>query len=231
MKYFLWIKENQAGPYEPEQIRGWLQAGGIDADTLAYPEDGSSDWSPIKKFSDIVAAPSLTPPPPKPNEGISSYTTKTMQQDETPIYKTTLHKFIFVKYIVPACLIPSLYFVVILMSGDGSATAAFLSFLVAILLFGGMASIAAVIAYRTSECVITNRRVLIKVGLISRRTNEIFVSKIESIAVDQGIFGRLFDFGSVTVRGTGGSSDKFTLIAHPLEFRNHVQQIQSRTNG
>jgi uncharacterized membrane protein YdbT with pleckstrin-like domain len=89
--------------------------------------------------------------------------------------------------------------------------------------------IAAAIMYRNSEFLITNRRVLIKVGLISRRTTEMFINKIESITVDQGIFGRLWDFGTVTIRGTGGSAQPFRMIAQPLEFRNHIQQIQSRT--
>lgn len=228
MKYFLWIKENQAGLYELQQIREWLRSGGIDSATLAYPEDGSSDWTPISKLG--IADEASFPPPPKPKEDVSSYTSKTIQQGEAPIYKTTLHKFIFVKYIATAGFIPCCLAFVILMN-DGHIGSILLAFLPMLLLFCGIAFALAAIAYRTSEFVITNRRVLIKIGLISRRTNEIFVNKIESIAVDQGIFGRLLDFGTVTVRGTGGSSDKFSMIAHPLEFRNHVQQIQSRTNS
>jgi len=56
---------------------------------------------------------------------------------------------------------------------------------------------------------------------------EMFVSKIESVAVNQGIVGRMFDYGTVTIRGTGGTAEPFKVIAHPIEFRNYLQRIQS----
>jgi uncharacterized membrane protein YdbT with pleckstrin-like domain len=87
----------------------------------------------------------------------------------------------------------------------------------------------AVVVYITSELVITDNRVLIKVGFIQRRTLEMFISKIESVAVNQGILGRLLDYGTVTIRGTGGSAEPFKTIAHPIQFRNIVQRIQSHT--
>ncbi len=89
----------------------------------------------------------------------------------------------------------------------------------------------AVVVYTTSELVITDRRVLIKVGFIRRRTLEMFISKIESVGVSQGLFGRLFDYGTVTISGTGGSAEPFKTIADPLGFRNCVQRIQSHTEA
>jgi uncharacterized membrane protein YdbT with pleckstrin-like domain len=86
----------------------------------------------------------------------------------------------------------------------------------------------AIINYICSEFVVTDQRVIIKVGFISRRTLEMFISKIESIGIDQNILGRLLGYGTVTVRGTGGSAEKFTAIAHPLEFRSCVQNIQTQ---
>jgi uncharacterized membrane protein YdbT with pleckstrin-like domain len=61
--------------------------------------------------------------------------------------------------------------------------------------------------------------VLIKTGIIHRQTLEMFISKIESVGVDQGFFARMFDYGSVLVRGTGGFEQAFEAIAAPLEFR------------
>jgi uncharacterized membrane protein YdbT with pleckstrin-like domain len=85
----------------------------------------------------------------------------------------------------------------------------------------------AVITVRTSELVITDRRVLIKVGFIQRHTFEMFISKIESVAVFQSMFGRLFNYGTVEIRGTGGSSETFSTIAAPLLFRDAIQLVQS----
>ena len=36
--------------------------------------------------------------------------------------------------------------------------------------------------------------------------------------------GRMLGYGSVIVRGTGGTFETFSRIAHPNEFRREVQQ-------
>lgn len=76
----------------------------------------------------------------------------------------------------------------------------------------------------TSEFAVTNKRVIIKVGLISRRTVEINLAKIESIGVDQSIIGRIFGYGTITVIGTGGTKEPFSGIADPLGFRKAVNE-------
>lgn len=75
-----------------------------------------------------------------------------------------------------------------------------------------------------TEMGVTNRRVLIKTGLTSRRTLDMMLSKVESIAVDETFWGRMFGYGSVMVRGTGGTPESFVMIAHPQQFRQAVQQ-------
>src|SRR5207248_7092002 len=75
----------------------------------------------------------------------------------------------------------------------------------------------------SSEFAITNRRVLIKVGLLGRHTLELLLQKVEGIGVDQPLSGRLFGFGSIVVTGTGGTRERFDRIADPLEFRRQVQ--------
>jgi len=75
------------------------------------------------------------------------------------------------------------------------------------------------VVYATTELAITNKRVIAKTGLIQRRTIEMFLEKIESIQVDQGVFGRLLDFGSVIISGTGVQSAPFRNISDPLALR------------
>lgn len=75
-----------------------------------------------------------------------------------------------------------------------------------------------------TEMAVTNRRVLIKTGLGSRRTLDLMLSRVESIGVEETFFGRMLGFGSVVVRGTGGTPESFVMIAHPQEFRRSVQQ-------
>jgi uncharacterized membrane protein YdbT with pleckstrin-like domain len=77
-----------------------------------------------------------------------------------------------------------------------------------------------------SEFAVTNKRVIVKVGFISRRTIEINMSKVESVEVNQDIFGRLLNYGTIAVIGTGGTKEPFDLIDDPLAFRRAVQSQQ-----
>mgnify|MGYP001142477265 CR=1 FL=1 len=94
-----------------------------------------------------------------------------------------------------------------------------------VLLFGaGLAILLIGILKRAAtEIAVTNKRVLIKTGFFSRKTIEIFLSKIESVVVDESFLGKTLGFGTVTVRGTGGTPEAFERVADPLEFRRQVQ--------
>ncbi|MEP6829311.1 MAG: PH domain-containing protein [Rhizomicrobium sp.] len=91
---------------------------------------------------------------------------------------------------------------------------------------GMLAGAAAWIRQTTSEFAVTNRRVIVKTGLLSRRTIEINISRVESVQVEQDIVGRLFNYGAITVIGTGGTKEPFTLIDNPQQFRRMVQAEQ-----
>ena len=77
----------------------------------------------------------------------------------------------------------------------------------------------------TTELAITNRRVIAKFGLIQRQTIELKVNKVESLSVNQGVIGRIFNFGSIVVVGTGGSNAPIPYIANPMNFRQQVNQF------
>ncbi|MDN3678410.1 PH domain-containing protein [Flavobacterium paronense] len=85
--------------------------------------------------------------------------------------------------------------------------------------------IAPLIDKYSDEFAITNRRVIIKTGLISRKTFEMNLSKIESVNVDQGILGRILGYGTITIVGTGGSREVFPKISNPIEFRKKFQEL------
>jgi uncharacterized membrane protein YdbT with pleckstrin-like domain len=76
----------------------------------------------------------------------------------------------------------------------------------------------------TSEFAVTTSRLIFKVGLISRYTTELLLSKVESIGVQQGLLGRVLNHGDLTVTGTGGAREVFRRVRDPIGFRNHVQQ-------
>jgi uncharacterized membrane protein YdbT with pleckstrin-like domain len=100
---------------------------------------------------------------------------------------------------------------------------------------GLLLAIGPLIRYTSSEFAVTNKRVLAKHGFIERESIETLLSKIEAISVDQGIIGRMLDFGSITITGTGGTEESFPRISAPLEFRRQIQSqvvaLEERRGG
>lgn len=95
----------------------------------------------------------------------------------------------------------------------------------ALALLGAVVLIAGGIIRRAAtDVAVSNKRVLIKTGLLSRRSVEVLLPKVESIGVDESFLGRILGYGSVVVRGTGGTFESFDKIAHPNELRRQVQQ-------
>jgi hypothetical protein len=74
----------------------------------------------------------------------------------------------------------------------------------------------------TTEIAVTNLRVIQKRGFIRRMTGEMNMDKVESVIVDQTILGRIFDYGSIVVRGTGSGIEGLHFIAHPIELRSAI---------
>jgi uncharacterized membrane protein YdbT with pleckstrin-like domain len=91
--------------------------------------------------------------------------------------------------------------------------------------------IIAIIRVKTVELALTNKKVIGKAGFINRASIDLPISKLESITIDQGIFGRIFNYGLVSIRGVGGNNVTIHSIKDPLSFRRAVmdrmdQQIE-----
>lgn len=71
----------------------------------------------------------------------------------------------------------------------------------------------------TDEFVITNKRVIVKKGLIAIWTLEMNLQKIETVNVEQSIMGRILGYGCLTLIGSGGTRESFHCIKNPIEFR------------
>jgi len=74
---------------------------------------------------------------------------------------------------------------------------------------------------------LTNKRVILKKGIISRRTDEMKLKSIETVEIDQGIFGRIFGFGTVRVTGRGTSSLDFKNIDDPMRVKREIESVSS----
>lgn len=72
---------------------------------------------------------------------------------------------------------------------------------------------------KCTEFVITNRRVILKTGIFSLQSFEMHLSKIENIQINQTFTGKLFNYGSVIIVGTGGTIQRIEYIINPVGFR------------
>ena len=147
-----------------------------------------------------------------------SYIDNNLLEGEQVLYKSRHHKIIFIwpvmwilfaisffalgEYVLPEFIFFAGFFVVV------SAIHAF-----------------AVWTYFISaEFAITNLRVVAKEGFVKRKTMEVLLNRVESIKVNQGVMGRILNYGTVTISGTGGVSDPIEKLRSPLEFKGKIQQ-------
>jgi uncharacterized membrane protein YdbT with pleckstrin-like domain len=74
-----------------------------------------------------------------------------------------------------------------------------------------------------TEFAVTNRRVISKRGFIWRETEEMNMDKVETVDIDQTILGRILDYGSIRITGTGGTNNiEVRRIAAPFKLRNAI---------
>lgn len=84
----------------------------------------------------------------------------------------------------------------------------------------------AYVRIKSTELAVTTKRVIVKHGFIRRSTIEINISKVESIQVNQSLLGRMLDFGTLVIAGTGASHAPIDGIAEPLAFRRAFVEAQ-----
>lgn len=96
---------------------------------------------------------------------------------------------------------------------------------------GAIFWLAAVIRYITTELAFTNKRVIAKYGFISRKTIELNITKVESMQVNQGILGRIFNFGTLVVSGAGNPQAPINGISNPMTFRRSFMEYQDQVRA
>jgi uncharacterized membrane protein YdbT with pleckstrin-like domain len=154
-----------------------------------------------------------------------SYARNNLIPGENIIYETRLHWVVLVWHTLLAILFlfgPGVALIYYYHSGDDSRPYEYLG--AGLIAAAVIVIVIGMIRRNATEMAVTNKRVLIKVGIMKRRTLEILLQKVESLEVEENFMGRILSFGTVVVRGTGGTPEPFTKIAHPLEFRRQVEQ-------
>ena len=78
---------------------------------------------------------------------------------------------------------------------------------------------------RTIEHGVTNKRVVFKQGIISRHTEEMKLGSIETVEIDQGIWGRILGFGDIKVTGRGISDVVFRRMDDPMDVKRKIEGV------
>jgi len=78
---------------------------------------------------------------------------------------------------------------------------------------------------RTMEHGVTNKRVIYKRGIVSRQTEEMKLGSIETVEIDQGMWGRILGFGDIRVTGKGISDVQFRRMDNPMEVKRRIEGV------
>jgi uncharacterized membrane protein YdbT with pleckstrin-like domain len=151
------------------------------------------------------------------------YVNRVLQPGETVLHEAHLHWLIFVRAI--GLMIVALVFLIAEQAWGGNEPIVATTLVVIACFFALIAAESALRAWirrTTTEFAITDRRVIYKTGLFSRHTLEMNRSKVESVDVDQPFLGRVFGYGTITLRGTGATHEPIYHIADPLTFRSYI---------
>jgi uncharacterized membrane protein YdbT with pleckstrin-like domain len=150
-----------------------------------------------------------------------SYVDSTLLPGEQVTFRTYLHWLIFARSTVVLAI-----GLTTLALGHSWAPAVW--FGAALTVLGLIGWLGAYIQRRTSEFAVTNKRVIVKTGILRRRTVEMLLRQIEALEVNQSLPGRMLGYGTVIIIGTGGTREPFEKVSAPLEFRRAAQAASTQ---
>src|SRR5271169_1969979 len=147
-----------------------------------------------------------------------SYIDGNLLDGEQVVYRTRLHWLLF--------LGPVLFIVAVLLPIDWVlASSTWRGYAWIPLALGALLLVGTVIKRQSSDFAVTNKRVMMKVGVFHTRSIELLLGKIEAIAVEQSLIGRIFGYGDIVITGSGGTKEAFARIQAPMAFRRAVQSV------
>jgi uncharacterized membrane protein YdbT with pleckstrin-like domain len=152
------------------------------------------------------------------------YVDENLITGEAVKYRATLHWLSLLRSILGTAALTAAGIAFVYTSSVRPDLAVLMWFGIACFVLAVAVAIVAKVKKDTSEFAVTNKRVILKTGLVQRRTSEMFLAKIETVGVDQSLLGRALDFGTISLVGTGGTTEPFAGISRPLEFRRQVQE-------
>jgi uncharacterized membrane protein YdbT with pleckstrin-like domain len=158
-----------------------------------------------------------------------SYVEKNLMEGETVAYATRLHWIVLAVPLLLAVVFcgTGVALLVLAANPQGGTSANSQALMIggaAMLIIALVVIVRGILMRNAVQMAVTNKRVIAKVGVVTRKSVDMLLSRVESIGVEEDVMGRMLGYGTVIIRGTGGTPESFDKIAHPLEFRTKVQQ-------
>ena len=150
-----------------------------------------------------------------------AYAEKVLQPGESVAYRAQLHWIVYLSGLAPAVL--GLVAAIVGFVTYAKGLREMISLVALVLIFVGLfQTLRAWFVVANTEIFVTSKRIIMKTGFIAISSLEMNIDKVESVLVNQGLLGRMMDFGTVTVRGVGSGLEPMANVAAPLELRNHI---------
>ena len=144
-----------------------------------------------------------------------NYINNNLQSGEEIKYVAKLHFFLFVQPLV-------LLLIGALLASSPKEISAMTHYAGLLILFFGLVSLVQRLLVKIgSSYAVTNKRVILKTGVISRRAVDLVLAKCEGLHIKQSVLARIFNFGTITVT-TGGASSSYPFIANLLAFKREI---------
>ena len=151
----------------------------------------------------------------------AKFSKDSLHSEEEMLSIASTHWFVTLKIVVLQLLITTLCVLFISYSDYLEASSSLSILMIALILFL-LTRLHISVLQKCREFVVTNKRIIIKYGIVSRDTKEYRYEKIESCDVNQNVIGRIFQYGSIIILGVGGSNNKEHFIKDPFVFRQYI---------
>ena len=156
-----------------------------------------------------------------------SYADGLLSTGERIIYRNRQHPFIFIwgaRWTILAVIIAIVLFWLggkLDPDGISGSLRQILGWVTAAMFFGGLAVFVwTALRYVNLEYVLTNRRVIGVEGVLNRHATDSSLEKINDAVLSQSIFGRMFDFGDLTVLTASESGiETMRMIRSPIVYK------------
>ncbi|KTC99299.1 transmembrane protein [Legionella geestiana] len=135
--------------------------------------------------------------------------------DENTVYVAKLHKILF---FWPTALIVASILI-------GSSYPSFREAALMMVAIGALWAMMMWVTWRFSSLTILKKQVVLRSGMLVRKTVDIPYSKIETMDIRQSVMGSLLRYGTLVITGTGGTHHTLDYLANPLVCRRHIEQM------